>query len=78
MIKMEELLLLLIQVNWPALTSMRTSMEISAYLLNNKEDTGKEHGKARDFDIKPYIRGNWNGGLSDPACVQSIFQMATL
>ena len=53
-------------------------MEISAYLLNNKEDTGKEHGKARDFDIKPYIRGNWNGGLSDPACVQSIFQMATL
>ncbi len=32
-----------------------------------------DNGETKDFDVKPYIRGNWYGELSDPTYFKSVF-----
>lgn len=32
-----------------------------------------DNGEVKEFDVKPYIRGNWYGELSDTAYFKSVF-----
>lgn len=32
-----------------------------------------DNGETKDFDVKPYIRGNWYGELSDATYFKSVF-----
>ena len=32
-----------------------------------------DNGETKDFDVKPYIRGNWYGELANPAYFKSVF-----
>ena len=38
------------------------------YIIRVKFDTGEE----KDFDVKPYIKGDWYGRLHDPAYFKAV------
>ncbi|MDY3815713.1 MAG: DUF2442 domain-containing protein [Candidatus Limiplasma sp.] len=46
----------------------KTVVPMKDYMLRVSFD----NGKTKDFDVKPYIRGNWYGELANPAYFKSV------
>ena len=47
----------------------KTVVPMKDYMLRVSFD----NGETKDFDVKPYIRGNWYGELANPAYFKSVF-----